>query len=81
MQVTDEVTLWPSVCETWAMRCRELSLKKGTQVRERELTAYLQGVLAVATAAQIVTHERASMIGFLFTVGRGEDLLAPKAAA
>lgn len=64
---------------TWETRCNNMDLRPGTQARDREMTAFLQGVLATATATNCMTMERASMIAFLVTVGRGEEFLAERA--
>lgn len=65
----------PVAAEAWHNRCRELGLKPGTKGRQRELEAFLQGALAVATAAGIMTMQRAHMISFLVSLGRGEEIL------
>lgn len=61
---------------TWTARCAELALKAGTKGRQRELEAYLQGVLAVATAARLMTHQEASQVAFIVAVGRAEEVIA-----
>lgn len=68
----------PAVRASWAARCSNLNLRPGTKGRERELAAFLQGALAVATATGAMTMERASMIAFLVAVGRGEEFLAER---
>ena len=70
-----ENTYMPAVREAWANRCKNHNLKLGTKSRDNEMTAYLQGVLAVATAAGIMTHNRAQMIAMLVMCGRGEEFL------
>lgn len=63
----------PAIKEVWAMRVRNLELKgKG---RQREMEAYLQGVLAALTATGVMDMTRAGQIGFLVAVGRGEEFL------
>lgn len=73
-----EVHCMSEVGKVWRMRCEDLKLKKGTQTRQRQLEAYLQGVTAALTAAGVMTLERAAMLGFMVAVGRGEELLKPK---
>jgi len=74
----DENTYMDAAREAWATRCRELGLRKGTVKREDQLAAFLQGVVAVATAAGLMPMHRAQMVAFMVAVGRGEELLAPR---
>ena len=76
----NRATILRAAAETWAKRCASLGLKPGTKGRQRELEAYLQGVLAVATAARLVTHSHASQVAFLVAVDRGEEVISGWAA-
>jgi hypothetical protein len=69
-----------AAADTWTTRCSELGLKAGTKGRQRELEAYLQGVLAVATAARLVDHGEASRVAFIVAIGRAEEVVARWAA-
>lgn len=70
-----EAQYMPKAAEAWHNRCQALGLKPGTKGRQRELEAFLQGALAVATATGNMTMQRAHMLGFLVSVGRGEEIL------
>lgn len=65
------------VRSVWRKRCNDLDIKPGSKVRAVQLEAYLQGVLAVATATGVMTMDRANQIAFLVSVGRGEEFLKP----
>ena len=60
----------PEVRRVWAMRAAELKLKPGTKGYEAQQEAYLQGVVAVATATGVMTMARAHMVSFLVACGR-----------
>jgi hypothetical protein len=49
-------------------RSQDLGLKGASKTRDQE--ACMQGALAALTAAGLMPHERAQMVGFLCTVGR-----------
>jgi|GEM_PF-2705631 len=61
---------------TWDARCSELKLRTGTKGRQHELEAYLQGVLAVATATRLLGEIAASQVALLVSTGRAEDVVA-----
>lgn len=68
----------PGIKAAWHARCKSLAIRPGTQGRQRQLEAFLQGALAALTSTGHMTHERANMIAFLVAVGRGEEFLAEK---
>lgn len=74
-----ESTYWPTTCEAWRARAAALGLRPGTKRYIDQQEAFLQGALAVATATGVMTHERASMLGFLVLCGRIDMVLPPKA--
>ena len=64
------------IAATWAHRCEAEGLRKGTKGREAQALAYLQGVLAVATVAGLMTMQDAERVAFLCMAGRVEEWLA-----
>lgn len=63
------------VRKVWHQRAAALKLKPGAVKYESQIAAYLQGVLAVATATGIMTMERASVLGFLLAAGRIDSFM------
>lgn len=57
----------------WNMRAAGLELRRGTKRRQHDLEAYLQGVLAVATAAEVMSLKQADLIALLVAAGRAEE--------
>ena len=70
-----EKDYWPQICAVWAQRVASFKLKPGTQGYKRQQEAYLQGVLAALTTANLMTHDRAHMIAFMVFVGRADEVL------
>lgn len=71
----NEATYWPAVCQSWHTRAADMKLKPGTKRHDEQMCAFLQGALAVATATNAMTMERAHMLGFLVACGRAEMVL------
>jgi hypothetical protein len=65
----------PEVRRVWAMRAKELGLKPKSKGYKDQLEAYLQGVVALATTLNVMSHERAQMISFFVCVGRADGLI------
>ena len=72
-----ESAYWPTVCDAWRARAATLGLRPGTKRYIDQQEAFLQGAVALATATGVMTHERASMLGFLVMCGRIDMVLPP----
>ena len=70
-----ESQYWPTVVDAWNARAKSLGLKPKSKGYIAQQEAYLQGVLAVATATGAMTMDRAQMIGFLVMCGRIDSVL------
>lgn len=65
-----------TTAETWAARCKGLGLRPGTQKRQHQLEAFLQGALAVLTCTRVMNHDAAGRVAFMVAIGRGEEEIA-----
>ena len=65
-----------AAAQTWERRAAEFALKPGTKGRAAQLEAFLQGVLAVATAGRLMTHDEAQHVAFMVAIGRAEEAVA-----
>ena len=70
-----ETNYWPAVTQAWHRRASDLRLRPGTKGYINQQEAFLQGVLAVATATGVMTMDRAQMLAFLVMAGRIDMVL------
>ena len=73
-----ETNYWPTVTQAWHRRASDLRLRPGTKGYTNQQEAFLQGVLAVATATGAMTMDRAQMLAFLVACGRIDSILKPE---
>lgn len=62
------------VRQAWAARVKMFGLKG--QRREKEMVAFMAGVLATAVASGLMDSERAGFVAMLVIAGRGQEFLA-----
>jgi len=70
-----EAKYWPTVADAWRTRAKSLGLKPKSKGYKAQQEAYLQGVLAVATATGVMSMDRANMLALLVMCGRIDSVL------
>lgn len=75
MTMIAEKDYWPQVMAAWERRAKLLGLKPKTRKYIDAQEAFLQGVLATATATGVMTMDRANQMAFFVMVGRIDEVM------
>lgn len=70
-----ELDLLAQCRKAFDARMQAEGIRQGTKTWQKQLETFMQGVLATATFAGIMTHDRADMFAFMCMCGRLPEMV------
>jgi len=61
--------------KAWDIRCEVIGHKPKSKAAKNDFAAFMYGVLQMAQHTGLMTRDRASMVAFMFSVGREDTFI------